>query len=172
MDRPELIETGRGLTIRFRGKLLYSDDDPRASASKRAANAQLANNTLIFVPSLGLGYGLKELLSRLPADCYIFCVEADQELMAIALKYKPELPKDPRLFIVRTEGTDRVLDMAKQLGLWRFRRLKTLPLCAGYHLHRHIYDHMERGLEEEIRRYWQNKITLIGMARLWAGNLF
>ncbi len=172
MDRPELIDTGRGLTIRYRGKLLYSGYDPRASASKRAARVQLAPNTLIFVPSLGLGYGLKELLSRLPDDCYIFCVEADQMLMALALEHKPELPQDPRLFIVRTEDTDQILDMARRLGLWRFRRLKILPLCAGYHTHRHIYNIMERGLEEEIRRYWQNKMTLIGMARLWAGNLF
>ena len=65
-DEPLLTETGRGLTVFYRGKNLYSSSEPREGARRRAAAARLEDRSLVLVPGPGLGYGLEVLLERLP----------------------------------------------------------------------------------------------------------
>jgi hypothetical protein len=169
---PRLVQVGRDATIHYRGHYLYSPVSPREGALKRLAGLVLAPRTLLFVPSLGLGYGLRELLERLPAECHVLCVEADQRLMALALRSGLPLPGDPRLSILRTEEPAKAAAVLHALGPWRFRRLLAVHLCGGYQLYPEIYRRLREALEEEIRLYWQNRLTLMRMSRLWLKNLF
>ncbi len=170
-EQPLLVDTGRGFTIRYRGRLLYSPVDPQQAARRRSLATQAAPRTLLFVPSVGLGYGLPELLHRLPEECHILCVEADQPLMHLAATGPVRLPSDPRLHIIRTEAPEEALAVLHRIGIFRFRRVQPVHLCGGYHLHRRTYEEIRGALEEELRIHWQNKITLIGMSRLWVRNL-
>ncbi len=170
---PLLIDTGKGFTIKYKGKFLYSSVSPLAAVQKRVSRISLTHQTLIFIPSLGLGYGLRELLLRLPPDCHILCIEADQYLMALAVQSRiVKLPEDPRITIIRTDKTAGAIKTLYSLGVWNFRRVETRYLCGGYHLNKEIYKKMQLALEEEVRTYWQNKITLINMSKLWMKNLF
>ncbi len=172
-QRPLLVDAGRGLTIKYREKLLYSSVAPQQAAAQRARKTPLAEKTLIFVPSLGLGYGLSELLDRLPAGCHVLCVETDQLLMRCALSCTAvSLPRDERLTIIRSDSPEAVAQFLQDLGAWRFRRVTPLYLCRAWELDKAIYHRMLAFLESGIRAYWQNRLTLTHMARLWVRNLF
>ena len=169
-DEPLLEDTGRGTTVLYRGKNLYSSSEPREGARRRAAAARLEDRSLVLVPGLGLGYGLQTLLDRLPARGQLLCVEADPKLAALAAGFP--LPRDPRLTVLRTSSRERAVASARGLGLHHFRRVQVVALCGSYHLDRAGYDAIREALEEEIRRFWQNRITLAHMSRLWLRNLF
>jgi hypothetical protein len=172
-QHPLLVDTGRGLTIKYREKLLYSSVAPHQAATRRARKTPLAEKTLIFVPSLGLGHGLSELLDRLPAGCHVLCVETNQQLMRCALSCTAvTLPRDERLTIIRSDSPEAVAQILQDLGPWRFRRVTPLYLCRAWELDRTIYHRMLAFLESGIRAYWQNRLTLTRMARLWVRNLF
>ena len=170
---PQLIDTGRGFTIKYKGRHLYSSVDPLSSALDQVRAASIPPLTLIFVPSLGLGYGLRELLDKLPVDSHVLCVEADQRLMGLALGAGASLlPRDPRLTVIRTEDPVAAVRSVQAIGLGSFRRVQPLYLCGGHRLYPDVYRRMLWALEEEIRLFWQNKLTLIHMSRLWLANLF
>jgi hypothetical protein len=169
---PRLVDTGRGLTLRYRGRYLYSSRDPLAAPRRQAAEAALDPGTLVYVPCLGLGYGLTEVLERLPERSHVLCIEADHALMALAAASGVALPRSDRLTVVRLDAPERAAVVLRSLGLWRFRRLLRLPLCRGSELHTQTYRRIQDALEEEIRLFWQNKITLVDMSRLWLKNLF
>ena len=167
-DEPLLEDTGRGFTVIYRGKNLYSSSEPREGARRRAAAARLQDRSLVLVPGLGLSYGLEVLLEKLPAGSCLLGVETDARLYALAASFPP--PRDPRLTLAF--GLQPAINAARALGLHRFRRVQVVPLCGSYHLDRTGYDAVRAGLEEEIRQFWQNRITLAHMSRLWLRNLF
>jgi len=167
-DEPLLRDTGRGFTVFYRGKNLYSAAEPREAARRRAAAVRLQDRSLVLVPGLGLGYGLEVLLARLPAGSRLVCVETDPKLYALAAAF-PQ-PRDSRLTLCATR--QGALYAARELGLHRFRRVQAAALCGSYQLDRAGYDDLLQSLEEEIRQFWQNRITLAHMSRLWLRNLF
>jgi hypothetical protein len=169
-EAPLLLQTEKGLTARIGNLFLYPPDDPLGYARRRALSAEIPPRTLVFVPSVGLGHGLPELLSRLPQTSSILCVEIDQRIMALAAA--AGLPKDPRLTIIRTESEAAAADVLAGMGTGSFRRVVNLPLSAGYRIGREIYSKIQAALASEIRAYWQNRMTLIGMGSLYVKNLF
>ncbi len=169
---PRLIDTGRGFNLQYRGHSLYSSVDPQQPIRRRAAEASIGERTLVFVPSVGLGYGLAELLDGLPKSAHVLCVEVDQALMAAALRLAPEpLPSHPQLTVVRSDSPGRVVGVVRDMGQGRFRRVTVVRLSRGYSLHRQRYDEIERALREEIETYWKNKIILAHLGPLWIRNI-
>ncbi len=166
---PLLVRTEKGSTVRCRGLSLYPPDDPVGYAVRRAVSAEIPPRTLVFVPSVGLGHGLAELLARLPESSAVICVESDQRIMALAMA--EGLPSDPRLTVVRAGDEASVAVALSRMGPGRFRRVMRVPLSAGYRLDPPFYEGLHGMLASEIRTYWQNRMTLIGMGSLWVRNL-
>ncbi len=169
---PRLVDTGRGCTVSYKGKTLYSPRDPRGAALRRVEGLEIQPGTLIFVPSLGLGYGLGELLDKLPDSCHILCIEADERLFKLGITQGKPLPKSSCLTVIRTAAPEQAAGIVQKLGPWRFRRVVPLHLCAGYQFHRRAYRTLLEAVEEEVRLFWQNKMTLLAMTELWLKNLF
>ncbi|MCX7031790.1 MAG: hypothetical protein NTU62_16935, partial [Spirochaetes bacterium] len=101
-EGPRVVATDKGPTLLLGGISFYAPDDPVGSAARRAAAVPLEPRTLVYVPSVGLGHGLAELLARLPPECAVLCVEIDQRVMGLAVRRG--LPADPRRRVVRTSG--------------------------------------------------------------------
>lgn len=170
--QPHLVDTGRGHTVSYRGKTLYSPRNPRGAAIRRVEKLEIQPGTLIFVPSLGLGYGLAELLAKLPPSCHVLCIEADELLFKLGISREQKLPESPHLTIIRTERPEDAAATVQKVGPWRFRRVVPVHLCAGYQFHRRTYELLLETVEEELRLFWQNKLTLMAMTELWLKNLF
>ncbi|HET6452402.1 MAG TPA: 6-hydroxymethylpterin diphosphokinase MptE-like protein [Spirochaetia bacterium] len=168
-DEPPLPrQTASGVTLRFHGVDFYPGNDPEQYARRKARVFSPLPRSLVFVPSVGLGYGLADLLQALPADAAILCVEAFPEVMAGALA---AVPRDPRLCVVRTQDPEAAAVALRRLGTGRFRRVMEIPLCAGYRTAPEVYSGIRTRLEQEIARHWQNRLTMIAMGSLQVRNL-
>jgi hypothetical protein len=168
-EEPHLLQTDAGPTLHWRGVDFYPRKDPIGSARRKARVFSALPRTLYFVPSLGLGHGLAELLGALPEGSAVLCVEAFQEIAAQASRLG--LPNDPRLVVVRTDDADAAAAALRNMGTGRFRRVVEVPLCAGYRLAPMVYAAIRRRLEQEIMRFWQNRITLIAIGSLQVRNI-
>ncbi|MCD6122195.1 MAG: DUF115 domain-containing protein [Spirochaetales bacterium] len=169
---PLLKKTGRGQNVQYRDIFLYSTIDPEGSVLKRIERIDIKADTLLFIPSPVLGYGVNKLLKNIPPGTQIFCVEADERLMKLFIEYgSREISADNRLSIIRTSDPVTVVNYFKGLKLNTIRRIQTIYLSRGYQLYREAYDSIEKALEETIEHYWQNRITLINMNSLWIKNI-
>jgi hypothetical protein len=168
-EGPRVVVTGTGPTLLLGGIPFYAPDDPAGSARRRASAASLEPRTLVYVPSVGLGYGLAELVARLPPDCAVLCVETDQRVMALARQHG--LPADPRLRIVRTADELGVVACLQAMGPGRFRRVREIPLCGGWRTSPERYRAFRGALELALRTWWRNRMTLVALGARLVRNL-
>jgi hypothetical protein len=168
-EEPSVVRGPGGTTVVWKGISLYPALEPVEYARRKARVFSFLPRTLVFVPSVGLGYGLQELLSRLPPSASVLCVEAHQPLMALAIAQG--LPRDPRLLVLRADSEELVARALREMGESRFRRVVEVPLSAGYRLAPELYGRMRKVLEEQIREYWRNRLTLIALGSLQVRNL-
>ena len=132
MERPRLEDTGRGLTVHTAGRYLYSNRDPSGRPERIAASAPEEHRCIYFVPSPLLGYGLTTLLTRLPESSVILAVEASQELMGLCGPHlAPELTSAPGLKILRLSDRSSLHRVLKDLGPWKYRKVRRIDLTAG-----------------------------------------
>ena len=167
-------ETEAGLTVFYRNCYLYSHRTPPTLPRKMVEQANLSPHTLIFIPSFGLGYGLPELLEKLPPHCHILCVEEDELLLTACLEKigKPKWLRDKRLSLYRSCSKSTISDFFAKQPVSQFRHFLTIILCQAYRLAEEFYQQLAEGLENEIRHYWQNKLTLIYLGQRYVCNIF
>lgn len=177
MSGPDLRaeKTSDGFQVYYRGRRLYTASGPMTGARRRAASADLTEDTLFLIPSPLLGYGLGELLQRLPSSSHLFCVEVDPALGALAEKPAEQyadadhitfcLP--PQLGSGRPLGWQGTAESLVERG---YRRVRTITLNGGASLHRENYRKIEGELGEAIQQTWQNRMTTIRLGRVWSRN--
>lgn len=169
-EEPLLIATEEGFTVEFRGKRLYPGSRPAASARRRALACPPDERTLVYVPSIGLGYGLQDLLQRIPPTSAVLCVEREQALLALAVRQG--LPLDDRLTVVRAGDPGSAAAALRRMGVHRFRRVREVSLCGGSQLAPGFYRSVLDALGREVATYWRNRMTMVHMGSLWVRNLF
>ena len=81
--KPCLVDTGQGFSVLYRDRYLYSRHSPARAVTTAASGFDILPETLVICFSPLLGYGLSELLSRLPDTGFILGIEADKELSTI-----------------------------------------------------------------------------------------
>ncbi len=167
---PLPVDTGRGLSLWYRGRSIYSRHDPSAAPVKAALAAVDSAGTLYLVPSPCLCHGLGELAGRMKEGSAILCVETDQELMALAVEASRDLRSaHPGLALIRSDDLRAAVDWARGMG--SFRRVELVRLSGGYDLDRPFYDALLSALVAEVALGLRNRVTLVRMGRLWARNL-
>ncbi|GAB1484072.1 DUF115 domain-containing protein [Treponema sp.] len=170
-EEPRKLQARRGLSLSFKGKTLLSRIDPIAQAEKIVNSAPLRKKALYFCPSPLYGYGLGLLLSRIPEDSDILCVECDEKLMKLSSESLAPLLSSPRIRLVRsTDPASVCAYVRKWWGARRFRRLEVLRLNSGWSLAEQSYDAIADALSADIAMDWSNAITLIKLGRLYALN--
>ena len=160
----------------YAGRHLYSRHQPEQTVSKRVRQVSLQPDTLYVAFSPLLGYGLKQLLARLPHGSHVLAIECIDALAETSHSSGSQLDA------IVAEDTERcsLLDaatplaaarMLQALGVSRFRRVSTVALSGGEQLARDSYAEIALALDTEVRTHWQNRLTLIAMGQLWARNL-
>ncbi|MBN2627584.1 MAG: DUF115 domain-containing protein [Spirochaetales bacterium] len=176
MDRsagePLLVDTGRGFSVTWQGRHLYSSRDPRVAVLRRINDWLPQEDTLYLIPSPLLGYGFRELKEKLPPGSFLLGVELFQELMALS---QPYLPSD--IFdgihsqIIRTDSIPALCRFVSELGLDRFKRCRRLDLTGGSRLAPDFYGNLEQELGRLIFQHWQTRASLVRMGPLWFRNI-
>ena len=174
MELPRRSETGSGETLEYASRYLYSTRNPAGLPRKLAESLPIKPNTLYLLPSPLLLHGVVELARRLPSSSILVLVEADPVLSKLSLK---ELTRRADAAVGRLPffcGTQAgpILNFLKKLPDWPFRRVEMPVLNGGYALNRGEYDRLRDELEREIRILYQDRITMVYLARRWMKNLF
>jgi hypothetical protein len=172
-DKPLLVDTGKGFSVKWKNRFLYSSRAPRESVLRRIETFQPQEYTLYLIPSPLLGYGLKELILKLPESSYILGVERFQELMSLAQPHLPaELWEGEKCRIIRTAHPQAACNFTAQWGFEKFKRCRRLDLTGGSRLDGEFYNTLEEELNRSIFSYWQTKASLVRMGPLWFRNIF
>lgn len=172
-EHPQVIDSGEGYTIVYKGKNLYSPHEPKKKVEKKISSLTIIENSLLFIPSPLLFYGMGNLIKKLPDSCCILCVEADQKLMALSLTYvEKDLLNHHQLTFIRTDSISSLTKVLDTMGLDHIRRVVLFTVSGGYSLYSSIYRDQFVFIERYIQQHWQNKMTMIHMSQLWYRNIF
>ncbi|QTQ11500.1 DUF115 domain-containing protein [Treponema parvum] len=92
--KPCTVHTGRGFSVSYKDRLLYSKYDPQKSILQTVDSLNILSGTLVLCFSPCLWYGMGELLQKIPKGCRVLACEADDLLYEFA---KNELDRNPAL---------------------------------------------------------------------------
>lgn len=172
-DGPLLVDTGRGHTVFFQGRHLYSRYDPARIPEATVTREHILPETLVLCISPVLGYGLEKLLASLPAGCAVVSVERDQELFKLSCTAIPQSVHQHPLF------TNQCVDICSNLETliedlpgFPFRRCVRLDLSAGSALYQDFYTSLTAHVDSLISVYWKNRVTLMQLGRNYFRNFF
>lgn len=164
-EKPLLVDTGRGYSLKFGSRWLYSSKDPLLTPLNIARSSPLLPDSLYILPSPCLGYGIAELLERLPDSSALLCIEADPALMDLykSTSANCNLSSADKAF-------QAYLELEKRLHL-RFRRSVELRLSGGWALHEKTYITIKQNIDRDIAQKYRNRLTMIKLGRLWTKNI-
>lgn len=169
-DIPLAVDTGRGFSINYKGKNLYSKYNPAKTPEKIAESTLLKKETLYIIPSPLLMYGIDRLLEKLPESSCILGLEIDQMLMKLTVENNCYKNSDSFL-TVRLDSREQLKAVIEELGIWRFRRCDIIPLNSGYNLFKEQYDYLFNFSSFLLSTFWRNRLTINKLSRLWIKNI-
>lgn len=159
--KPLLIETSRGLSVKYRDKHLYSKYAPSDGVNKLISQSVFTEQTIYIIPSPLLGYGLDQLKLKLPTSSIIILLEIDEFLMHITNeKYNPAFIKDGFDFI----------KVINEIDFSLYKKCVTFPINGAYALLKKDYDRLTQITLNQLHNYWKNRYTLTQMGQLWTKN--
>ncbi len=198
MSKPCLVQTGQGFSISYNGRFLYSKYAPKKAIEQTVAGLQLLPGTLIVCASPCLCYGLEALLAKMPENCFIVGIEADENLYALA---KEEVEKIRQKWLQEKNEAntdindslsekfallepDELLDIVEIISSGKSRSGKSLPpvhtfrrailleMSGGSAFNAELYRKIDGAAEEAIASFWKNRLTLTRLGRLYSRNIF
>lgn len=167
------MDTGRGLSVRMRDKWLYSSRYPARAPVQAALATTVMPETCYVVASPCLGYGLRELVGRLPGSSAVLCLESDEVLMLMAKKAISELqlPEAACMLAATTDAVPSYRSLEAGIAGGRFRRLLEVRLSGGRVLAGAEYDAAISALDQDISIRYRNRVSMVRMGRLWTKNV-
>jgi len=170
---PLLIDTGRGFSVLYNNRYLYSPTEPEERALIRSNQTLLQRDTLYILNSPLLFYGVEELLLRLPENSFIICFEYTKILLELSKKHIPEYLLNSKVCsFIRSTNHHEIFKTIEKHGIWNFRRVKAINITGGYSLQSSEYKNIINRIDGKIQEYWKNRMTLIHMGPLWIRNIF
>ena len=167
------IETSQGFSILYKEHYLYSKYNPSKNIITTVEKLQLLPGTIILCCSPLLGYGISELLNKLPENCLIVLCEAETALYDFSDQQGCLNFSDKRILKCRPE---KLLDLPLTLyDLARsslYKRLIRIDLSAGTQFHKDFYDQLFAASTDSVMTFWKNRITLAKFGRRYSKNLF
>ncbi|MDR1400335.1 MAG: DUF115 domain-containing protein [Treponema sp.] len=170
-DAPRQLPARRGFSVFYKNKTLLSRIDPIAQAERLVASLSVSGKTLYVCPSPLYAYGLASLLERLDADSAILCVEADEQLFALAHEALGAL-HDSRVCLVFAGCGVAPLRafVKKRWGSRAFQCVHTLRLTVGWQLFPALYEELVVALRRDLLTDLSNAMTLTRLGRLYIRN--
>jgi hypothetical protein len=169
-EMPLLVDTGRGLTIKWKGLYLASSRAPEESAIRKVKSYKLNASTLYIIPRPLFSYGMQHLYETLPENSFLLLIEPSEAIMAMTGKYFPLHLDKKRCRYVRSIHAEAIIHLIKDLGLWRFRKCELIEINAPWREDSFFTD-LKKTFQVELNRYWKNRLILIELGDRWIHNL-
>ncbi len=161
VEIPLLYETGRGISVSYKSKNLYSKFDPQKNIFKIINQLNIECNTIYLIASPLLGYGIHDLNNLLPESSILVPIEIDPELFNIS-------DKSYNINLINN-GFD-FLNLINKFDLSIFRRCEILSFNSSYQMYKEEYDSYYNLAIKQLHNYWKNRYTMIKMGHLWIKN--
>ena len=180
-DKPCLVETGRGFSVSYKNRFLYSKYDPKKSVLKAVADFQVLEGTLVLAFSPLLWYGIEELCAKLDKNSLILAVETDKKLYELSKEHFPHnCPTEKILFfpIEKIQSIVQIISGTETASgfdfpnISHFKRARAIEMSGGTGLDRELYGAISTACEDAVASFWKNRITLTKMGRLYSKNIF
>ena len=167
------IETSQGFSVSYKEHLLYSKYNPKKNILSIVENIQLLPGTIILCNSPLLGYGIAELLQKLPENCLLMLCEAEKALYDFSALEGVFERRDDRLLYCEPDNLNnlplRLYELART-GL--YKRVTRIDMSAGTQFHKDFYDKLFTASSDSVMTFWKNRITLTKFGRRYSKNLF
>lgn len=167
------IETSQGFSVSYQNHLLYSKYNPKKNILSIVENLQFLPGTIILCNSPLLGYGIAELLQKLPENCLLMLCEAEKALYDFSVLEGVFECRDDRLHYCEPDNLNnlplRLYELAKT-GL--YKRVTRIDMSAGTQFHKDFYDKLFTASSDSVMTFWKNRITLTKFGRRYSKNLF
>ncbi|MBQ3671581.1 MAG: DUF115 domain-containing protein [Treponema sp.] len=180
-EKPCLVETGRGFSVSYKNRLLYSKYDPKKSVLRAVSDFQMLPGTLVLALSPALWYGLDELSEKAGGDSFILAIETDSQLYELsrdalkkigAKKNVAFLPHSEINNIVELISGTRTSEHMTLPPPGSFKRARSIEMSGGVGLDRDFYAAIASACEDAVASFWKNRITLTRMGKLYSTNVF
>lgn len=169
----EKIETSQGFSVSYKEHFLYSKYNPSKNIISAIEKLQLLPGTLILCCSPLLGYGITELLQKLPENCLAILCEAEQTLYEFSETEGCLKTTDGRVLKIPPEKLSElpieIYNLAK-CGL--YKRVIRLDFSAGIQFNSDFYNRLFSACSDSLMTFWKNRITLTKFGRRYSKNLF
>ena len=167
------IETSQGFSVSYNNVFLYSKYNPSKNIITTIERLNLLPGTIILCCSPLLGYGLSELLQKLPENCLIVLCEADKVLYDFTNTEGTFNQADKRVLCTSPDKLDDLPVMLYEKAVSGiYKRVTRLDMSAGIQLHNDYYDKLFAACSDSVMTFWKNRITLTKFGRRYSKNLF
>ena len=167
------IETSQGFSVSYKEHFLYSKYNPKKNIITAVENLQLLPGTIILCCSPLLGYGLSELLAKLPENCLIVLCEAERELFDFTVAENTLDFSDTRVLKCKPEELNNLpLKLYDLATTGAYKRVTRLDMSAGTTFYKEFYDRLYSACSDSVMTFWKNRITLTKFGRRYSKNLF
>ena len=176
-EGPRILETGTGLsyskTVEYRGRFLYSKYNPAKSILSLIEKTDFLPGTLVIINSPCLFYGIRELVQKLPENCPLMAVEADEALYSIAEESLSDMGSEIPVKLFSTGNLNEIDSyLRKEADSGRVKRILPLDFSAGVAFNSELYARICFAAQEIVSSFWKNRITIVKMGRLFSKNIF
>lgn len=174
-EKPLLSDTGKGFSVFYKERFLYSKRQPSRAMDCLVESLAIQKKTLVLFVSPVLGYGLKEIIAKLPEDSFLMILEADGELgiffeNSFWNSFTEKIPDN--VFYLCTSSVKDILKTAEEKTNYNFTKVLKIEASGGAGLYENFYNEAEAYLTEAASSFWKNRITLIAMGRNYSRNIF
>lgn len=180
LEKPCLVDTGRGFSVSYKNRLLYSKFAPQKTILSVISDLKILPGTLFLIFSPALWYGIEPLIKKLPENCFIIAVEAEKALYDFSLAHldkiilsSPEIKG--KIIFLPPEKIGNIVNIiygADFPPLYNFRRTACLEFSGGSALHKELYQKTGFQVQNAIASFWKNRLTLTKLGRLYSRNIF
>lgn len=148
-------------TAKYKGIYLHSRYDPQAEAKRIADQIKPGKGDVIILYGVGLGYHVKEILSRLSPDNFFIIIEADFEIFsaAVSLMDFSDLLTSPQIELAISVKPEAILNwLDKNFEAIGHRQIWTISHQASVQLYGDYY----RLLNEKIQNFLNTRQKITG----------
>ncbi len=171
-NKPFLVETREGFSVKYCNKFLYSKYAPKKSILQIVQNLNILPDTLFLCISPLLCYGIKELISKLESNCLLLGIEIDENLKNLTVQeYKNFSDQEKRIFQI--PQYQELLQLPQNITKYGFfKRVITIDFSAGSQFNQCFYQELFVKTRDAVSQWWKNRITLVKFGRKYSTNLF